>query len=68
MEYCTCKCVLSHFLTEFDRASIPMHKFDRASMPMHKFDRASISRNLNALIRPGINANGFQPQNYLHVL
>ena len=53
MEYCTCKCVLSHFLTEFDRASIPMHKFDRAS----------ISRNLNALIRPGINANEIPPQN-----
>ena len=50
MEYCTCKCVLSHFLTEFDRASIPMHKFDRASIP-------SISHTLNAQIQPGINAN-----------
>ena len=50
MEYCTCKCVLSHFLTEFDQASIPMHKFDRASIP-------SISHTLNAQIRLGINAN-----------
>ena len=48
-------CIVS-FLTEFDRASIPMHKFDR-------FDQASIPGNLNALIRPGINANGFPPQN-----
>ena len=56
MEYCTCKCVLSHFLTEFDRASIPMHKFDRTSI-------SSISRNLNALIRWGINANEIPPQN-----
>ena len=53
-------CIVS-FLTEFDRASIPMRKFDRTSIP-------SISRNLNAQIRPSINANGFPPQNYLHVL
>ena len=45
-------CIVS-FLTEFDRALIPMHKFDRASIP----------GNLNALIRLGINANGFPPQN-----